>query len=101
MLIHLAEIAIWGLVYSWQNCLPDAESAFYFSGVTYTSLGYGELLLPKPWRMLSPAGDIDRHSHVRALDRAFLRACQPLDQQLDCKRQSALESHSPAPTRSA
>ena len=54
MLIHLAEIAIWGLVYSWQDCLPDAESAFYFSGVTYTSLGYGELLLPKPWRMLAP-----------------------------------------------
>jgi hypothetical protein len=29
----------------------DAESALYFSGVTYTSLGYGDLMLPKPWRM--------------------------------------------------
>ncbi len=54
ILIHLAEIAVWGLFYLWTGCLPDAESAFYFSGVTYTTLGYGDLVLPKPWRMLGP-----------------------------------------------
>ena len=54
MLIHLAEIAVWGLFYFWQGCLPDAESAFYFSAVTYTTVGYGDLVLPKPWRMLAP-----------------------------------------------
>jgi mannose/fructose/N-acetylgalactosamine-specific phosphotransferase system component IIC len=54
MLIHLAEISVWGLFYFWQGCLPDAESALYFSGVTYTSLGYGDLMLPKPWRLLGP-----------------------------------------------
>ena len=54
ILIHLAEIAVWGLFYLWQGCLPDAESAFYFSGVTYTTVGYGDLVLPKPWRMLAP-----------------------------------------------
>ena len=54
MLIHLAEIAVWGLFYLWQGCLPDAESAFYFSGVTYTTVGYGDLVLPRPWRMLGP-----------------------------------------------
>ena len=54
MLIHLAEIAVWGLFYLWQRCLPDAESAFYFSGVTYTTVGYGDLVLPRPWRMLGP-----------------------------------------------
>ena len=52
ILIHLAEIAVWALFYLWQGCLPDAESAFYFSGVTYTTIGYGDLVLPKPWRML-------------------------------------------------
>ena len=55
MLIHIAEIAVWGLFYFWQGCLPDAESAFYFSGVTYTTVGYGDLILPEPWRMLAPA----------------------------------------------
>lgn len=34
--------------------MPDAESAFYFSGVTYTTVGYGDLVLPKPWRLLAP-----------------------------------------------
>ena len=54
ILIHVAEITIWGLFYLWGGCLPDAESAFYFSGVTYTTVGYGDLVLAKPWRMLAP-----------------------------------------------
>jgi ion channel len=54
VLIHLVEISTWGLFYFWQGCLPDAETAFYFSGVTYTSVGYGDLVLAKPWRMLAP-----------------------------------------------
>jgi hypothetical protein len=54
ILIHVAEITVWGMFYFWQDCLPDAESAFYFAGVTYTTVGYGDLVLPKPWRMLGP-----------------------------------------------
>jgi hypothetical protein len=52
--IHSAEISVWALFYVWKGCLPDAESAFYFSGVTYTTIGYGDVVLPKPWRMLGP-----------------------------------------------
>jgi len=54
ILIHLAEIALWGLFYYWKDCMPDLESALYFAGVTYTTTGYGDLLLPPPWRMLGP-----------------------------------------------
>ena len=54
ILLHLAEIAAWALFYWWQKCLPDAESSFYFSGVTYVTLGYGDLVLPKEWRLLGP-----------------------------------------------
>ena len=54
ILLHLVEIAVWALFYWWQECLPDAESAIYFSGVTYTTLGYGDLVLPKEWRLLGP-----------------------------------------------
>jgi Ion channel len=54
IVIHLIEISAWGLFYLWQSCLPDIESAFYFSGVTYTTVGYGDLVLPKPWRLLAP-----------------------------------------------
>jgi hypothetical protein len=54
ILVHLAEIAVWGLFYCWQGCLPDAESAFYFSAVSYTTVGYGDLVLTKAWRILAP-----------------------------------------------
>ena len=52
--IHMIEIAFWGLFYWWQRCLSDAESSFYFAGVTYTTVGYGDLVLPKQWRLLGP-----------------------------------------------
>lgn len=54
ILIHLIEISAWALLYLWWGCLPDAESAFYFSGATYTTVGYGDVVLPKPWRLLAP-----------------------------------------------
>jgi len=54
MLIHLAEIAVWGIFYAWQRCMPDVGTGFYFSAVTYTTLGDDALLLPAPWRMLAP-----------------------------------------------
>src|SRR5207247_4338801 len=50
IIIHLFEIAVWALFFWWQNCLPDAESAVYFSGVTYATIGYGDLVLPKESR---------------------------------------------------
>jgi hypothetical protein len=52
--IHVTEIAVWALFYLWRGCLPDAGAAFYFAGVTYTTIGYGDLLLPEPWRLLAP-----------------------------------------------
>jgi hypothetical protein len=54
ILLHLVEIAVWALFYWWQKCLPDIESAFYFAGVTYTTVGYGDLVLPKEWRLFGP-----------------------------------------------
>jgi hypothetical protein len=54
LLFHLFEIVVWGLFFWWQKCLPDAESSFYFSAVTYATIGYGDLVLPKEWRLLGP-----------------------------------------------
>jgi hypothetical protein len=54
LLFHFLEIAVWALFFLWQKCLPDVESAFYFSAVTYATIGYGDLVLPKEWRMLGP-----------------------------------------------
>jgi hypothetical protein len=54
ILLHFAEIATWGLFYLVSGCLPDPEAALYFSGVTYTTIGYGDVVLPTPWRILAP-----------------------------------------------
>ena len=54
VLLHLAEISIWGLFYLWRGCLTDFQTAFYFSGATYTTIGYGDVVLAKPWRLLGP-----------------------------------------------
>lgn len=52
---HILEICVWGFFYWGKGCLPDAATAFYFSGVTYTTLGYGDVVLPAGWRMLGPS----------------------------------------------
>jgi hypothetical protein len=55
VLIHTVEIAVWALFYVWQECLPDVETAFYFSGVAYTTIGFGDVVLQRPWRLFGPA----------------------------------------------
>ena len=52
LFLHLLEIGVWAGAYAGWNCLPDFESSFYFSGVTYASLGYGDVVLPRPWRLV-------------------------------------------------
>lgn len=52
MLLHLLQIAVWAFHYSWAKALPDLSSAFYFSMVTYTTTGYGDLVLSEEWRLV-------------------------------------------------
>ncbi len=73
ILIHLVEISVWGMFYFWRECLPDAESAFYFAGVTYTTIGYGDLVTERAMANARPGRGIDRHPHVRFVRRHFLR----------------------------
>jgi hypothetical protein len=52
VLLHLIEIVIWAVFYTWRGAMPDFASAVYFSAVTYTTTGYGDLVLPPEWRLL-------------------------------------------------
>jgi voltage-gated potassium channel Kch len=52
VLLSLIEITVWALFYAWQNAVPDLQSALYFSAVTYTTTGYGDLVLPLDWRLV-------------------------------------------------
>ena len=51
--IHLIQIAVWAMFYFLMRCLPDLETALYFSVVTYTTVGYGEVVLSKEWRLMA------------------------------------------------
>ncbi len=54
LLLHLAEAIVWALFLLLVGALPDLESAVYFSLTSYTTVGYGDVLVAKPWRMLGP-----------------------------------------------
>ncbi|MFO0868429.1 MAG: potassium channel family protein [Pirellulales bacterium] len=54
LLIHGLEIGVWGVFFHGLHCFPDWETSLYFSAVTYTTLGYGDVVLPTPWRLLGP-----------------------------------------------
>ena len=52
ILLHLFEISAWALYYFQKGALADLQVSFYFSAVTYTTTGYGDVVLPEPWRLL-------------------------------------------------
>jgi len=51
VLLHLAEISVWAVSFTWDHALPNIETALYFSAVTYTTTGYGDVVLPQGWRL--------------------------------------------------
>lgn len=52
LLLHLLQIAVWAFAYAWNGAMPDLATAFYFSAVTYTTTGYGDIVLPEEWRLV-------------------------------------------------
>jgi hypothetical protein len=52
ILVHLVQIVVWAFFYTWKGGMPDLATACYFSAVTYTTTGYGDLVLPQEWRLV-------------------------------------------------
>lgn len=52
IVLHLFEITVWATFYAVTGAMAGMQSAFYFSVVTYTTTGYGDLVLPMEWRLL-------------------------------------------------
>ena len=47
------EVLVWALTYLSLGAVQGVEKAIYFSMVTYTTLGYGEIVLGEQWRLLA------------------------------------------------
>jgi hypothetical protein len=54
LVLHLVEAGVWALYYWAVELLPDLETAFYFSLTSYTTVGYGDVVLPGSSRYLGP-----------------------------------------------
>ena len=48
-----AGVWVWALAYLALDAFPNLETAVYFSLVTFTTLGFGDVILPAEWRLLA------------------------------------------------
>lgn len=47
------EILLWAWVYRHVGAIQGLEASLYFSGITFTTVGYGDITLAKCWQLLS------------------------------------------------
>ena len=52
MFLHVIQTSLWAVFYYTQSLFSDFETSLYFSMVSFTTIGYGDVLLPRHWRLL-------------------------------------------------
>jgi len=51
IVLHALQIVVWAAFFYGSGALSNFELALYFSAVTYTTTGYGDVVLPIDWRL--------------------------------------------------
>ena len=51
--VSMLEVSIWAAAYLVLNAVQGFDQAFYFSMVTFTTVGYGDIVLDERWRILA------------------------------------------------
>jgi len=51
--LQILESLVWACFYRWK-CFSAWEASFYFSVASYSTVGYGDVVLPHIWRFLGP-----------------------------------------------
>jgi voltage-gated potassium channel len=57
VVLHFSQIFLWSLFYRW-FWLPSWEASFYFSASSYSTVGYGDVVLPRIFRLLGPVESV-------------------------------------------
>ena len=52
-LATIIEVWLWGLLYLVLDAIGTLQEALYFSTSTFTTLGFGDIVLDEEWRLLS------------------------------------------------
>src|SRR5438132_12967874 len=53
VLLHLVQVGLWAVVFWHAQELPNLETALYFSLATYTTIGFGDVVVGPGWRVLA------------------------------------------------
>jgi len=53
---HLAQVALWAGFLVWLGALQSYDDAFYFSLVTFATLGYGDIVVAPGYRIFGALG---------------------------------------------
>lgn len=52
LLLHALEVAVWAQFYVSEHCFGDSATAYYYSLTSYSTVGFGDVVLARPWRFL-------------------------------------------------
>ena len=52
IMLHVTEACVWATFYAWRGLFQNYETSLYFSLKSYSTIGYGDVLLPQDWRLL-------------------------------------------------
>src|SRR5215475_8654727 len=53
VVLHLIQVGLWAVMFLAARVLPNLETALYFSLVSYTTIGFGDVVLGPGWRVLA------------------------------------------------
>jgi hypothetical protein len=56
---HLIETGFWAVFFWRSGQMASFGDGWYFAGVSHTTLGYGDVVLRRPWRSLGPISAIN------------------------------------------
>lgn len=89
MILHTIETSAWAVFYYKRALFSDFETSLYFSLTSFTTIGYGDVLLPQRWRLL---GAIEGISGVLlcGISTAFIFAVMSAMLQFRMKQQAKL-----------
>jgi len=51
LLLHLLQITVWAAFYHLRGCFASFDISFYYSATSYSTVGYGDVIPPAPWRV--------------------------------------------------
>jgi hypothetical protein len=50
----MVQVVLWGVLFLWLGQFSELFEAVYHSAVNFASLGYGDIVMASPWKILGP-----------------------------------------------